>query len=167
MKNGFRLVLVTLPIAAIGAGILAFVVSNSPPPERIELTERANPVRVITAETQTIVPAVTGFGVVTPARTFEAIAEVGGRVDYVSPALRDGQILPAGAVLLRLSPADFNLAIAQAKANIRAAEARLAELKVSEENQRAALEIERETLVVKASDLERTEALFTAWKTYG
>lgn len=162
MKNGFRLILVTLPIAAIGVGILAFVVSNSPPPERIELTERASPVRVITAETQTIVPAITGFGVVTPARTFEAIAEVGGRVDDVNPALRDGQILPAGAILLRLSPADFNLAIAQAKANIRAAEARLAELKVSEENQRAALEIEREALVVKASDLERSEALFTA-----
>lgn len=162
MKTGFKLVLITLPIAAMGAGILAFVVSNRPPPARIELAERAYAVRVIAAETHTITPTYTGFGLVTPARTFEAIAEVGGIVEYVNPALRDGQILPAGSVLVRVSPADFNLAIAQAKANIRAAEARLAEIDVSEANQRAALEIEREVLAVKTADLARAEALLAA-----
>ncbi len=162
MKTGFKLVLITLPIAAIGAGVLAFFVSNSPPPARIELAERAYAVRVISAETHAITPTFIGFGLVSPARTFEAIAEVGGIVEYVNPGLRDGQILPAGSVLARVSPADFNLAIAQASANIRAAEARLAEIEVSEANQRAALEIEREVLSVKAADLARAEALFAA-----
>jgi multidrug efflux pump subunit AcrA (membrane-fusion protein) len=162
MKSGFKLALITLPITAIGAGILALIVSNGAPPERIALAERASAVRVISAETHAISPAFVGFGLVTPARTFEAIAEVGGVVEYVNPALRDGQILPAGSVLLRLSSADFNLAVAQANANIRAAEARLAELAVSEANQRAALEIEREVLAVKATDLERAETLFAA-----
>lgn len=162
MKPVVKLALITLPIAAIGAGILALVVSNSPPPARIALAERASAVRVIIAEPQTIVPTIVGFGVVSPARTFEAIAEVGGTVDYVNSDLRDGQILPQGAVLVRLSPIDFNLAIAQARANIRSAEARLAELDVSEANQRAAVQIERDVLAVKASDLARAEALFTA-----
>ncbi|WP_298571139.1 hypothetical protein [uncultured Aliiroseovarius sp.] len=162
MKTGFKLALITLPIAAIGAGILAYVVSTSPPPERSTLAERSAAVRVIPADSRSLVPTLTGFGLVTPQRTFDAIAEVGGRVEYVNPGLRGGQILPAGAVLLRVSPTDFNLAIAQAKANIRAAEARLAELDVSEQNQRDALEIEREALEVKASDLARAEALFKA-----
>ena len=162
MKPGFKMALITLPITAIGAGILAFIVSHSAPPERIALAERASAVRVIVAKTQSITPAFVGFGVVAPARTFEAIAEVGGVVEYMNPALRDGQILSAGSVLLRLSSADFNLAIAQANANIRAAQARLAELAVSEANQRAALEIELEVLDVKASDLARAEALFAA-----
>jgi multidrug efflux pump subunit AcrA (membrane-fusion protein) len=162
MTSGLKLVLITLPIAAIGAGILAFIVSNSAPPERIALAERASAVRVITAETYAITPAFVGFGLVAPARTFEAIAEVGGVVEYVNPALRDGQILPAGSVMLRLSSADFTLAIAQANANIRAAESRLAELAVSEANQHAALEIEREVLAVKATDLARAETLFAA-----
>ena len=161
MKSGFKLALITLPIVAIGAGVLGYVVSNSPPPERIELAERAHPVRVITAETHAIVPTIVGFGVVAPARTFTAIAEVGGTVEYVNPNLRDGQILPAGAVLVRLSPIDFNLAIAKANANIRAAEAKLAELDVSAQNQHAALNIELEVLAVKAADLARAEALFT------
>lgn len=160
MNKVLKLGLITLPIAAIGAGILAFVVSNSPPPARIEPAERANAVRVITAQTTEITPSAVGFGLVTPARTFAAIAEVSGTVEYLHPDLRDGQILPSGAVLLRLSPVDFNLAIAQANANIRAAQARLAELDVSESNQRAALEIEQEALAVKASDLARAEALY-------
>ncbi|MCK0142928.1 hypothetical protein [Aliiroseovarius sp. F20344] len=162
MKTRFKLVLITLPIAAIGAGVLAYVVSTSPPPGRIALAERASPVRVIAAETREVTPTLVGFGLVAPARTFAAIAEVGGTVEYVNPGLRDGQILPAGAVLVRLSPTDFDLAIAQATANIRAAQARLAELDVTEANQRAALEIEREALAVKASDLERAETLFAA-----
>ena len=112
MNKVFKLGLITLPIAAIGAGILAVVVSNSPPPARIELAERAHAVRVITAQTMDIVPNAIGFGLVTPARTFAAIAEVSGTVEYLHPDLRDGQIIPAGAVLLRLSPVDFNLAIA-------------------------------------------------------
>lgn len=162
MKAGIKLGLITLPIAAIGAGILAFIVSNSPPPERFAVAERASAVRVVIAETREITPTYTGFGVVAPMRTFEAIAEVGGTVDYVNDGLRDGQILPAGAVLLRLTPTDFNLAIAQANANIRASEARLAELELSEQNQRASLEIEREALAVKAADLVRAEALLAS-----
>ena len=162
MNAGFKLALITLPIAAIGAGILAFVVSNSPPPARVELTERARAVRVVTAAKHVVVPRVLGFGLVMPVRSFEAIAEVGGTVEDVNPDLRDGQILPEGAVLLRLSPTDFNLAIAQARANIRAAEARLAELNVSEASQHTALEIERAALAVKSADLARAEALLAA-----
>ncbi|MCK0140012.1 hypothetical protein [Aliiroseovarius sp. F47248L] len=162
MRPGLKLLLITLPLALIGIAILTFVISTRTPPDRHELAERANPVRVITAETRMIAPTLIGFGVVAPARTYQAIAEVGGTVDYVNPALRDGQILPAGSVLLRLSPVDFNLAIAQANANIRAAEARLTELDVSETNQRAALTIELEALDLKTAELQRADTLFKA-----
>ncbi|GHF08201.1 hypothetical protein GCM10016455_31550 [Aliiroseovarius zhejiangensis] len=162
MRPGLKLILITLPLALIGVAILAYVISTRTPPDRHELSERASPVRVITAESYQVAPALVGFGVVAPARTYQAIAEVGGTVDFVNPLLRDGQILPAGSVLLRLSPVDFNLAIAQAKANIRAAEARLAELDVSEANQRAALKIELEALELKAAEVERANTLFAA-----
>ena len=79
MKNGFKLALITLPIAAIGVGVLAFVISNSSLPERIERGERVNPVRVIEAKTRAVVPRIVGHGVVAPTRSFEAIAEVGGQ----------------------------------------------------------------------------------------
>lgn len=161
MKSGFKLVFITLPIAAIGAGVLAYMVATNPPPAQLELAERTIPVRIIETKIQPVTPKVTGFGLVAPARSFEAIAQVGGTVEYVNPDLVKGEILPAGAVLLRLSQADFTLAIAQANANIRATQARLAELAVSEENQAAALAIENEALALKAASLARTETLFS------
>jgi multidrug efflux pump subunit AcrA (membrane-fusion protein) len=160
MRSGLKLLLITLPLTLSGAGFLAYSVTSKAPPARTELAERATSIRIITAEPVEITPQISGFGIVKPARTYEAIAQVGGTADYVNPALQKGAILPAGTVLLRLSPTDFNLAIAQALANIRAAVARLSELTISESNLVAALEIERETLALKANDLERAERLF-------
>lgn len=159
MRSGFKLILVTLPLAAIGAGILGWIVATSPPPEQEPLSERTTAVRVIVATERLVTPRITGFGLVSPARTFEAIAQVGGIVEHVHPDLKRGAILPAGAVLWRLSPVDFNLAIAQANANIRAAEAKLAEIAVSQDNQAAALKIETEALALKQADFDRTETL--------
>lgn len=160
MKNALKLVFVTLPLLAVGVGVLAYAISTRPPPARTDLNERATPVRVIKAQNRSVTPRIVGFGRVSPARTFAAIAQVGGTVDYTNPALQKGAILPAGSVLVRLSSVDFKLAIAQASANIRAAEARLAELRVSEANQIDALAIEREALTLKQQERERTESLF-------
>ena len=96
MRPGLKLILITLPLALIGVAILAYVISTRTPPDRHELSERASPVRVVTAETYQVAPALVGFGVVAPARTYQAIAEVGGTVDFVNPLLRDGQIRLAG-----------------------------------------------------------------------
>lgn len=160
MKNVFRMILITLPIAAIGAVVLVFLVSNRPPPAQVEIAERATTVRVVAAQIHPVSPSVTGFGLVSPARSFEAIAQVAGRVEYLNPELSKGGILPKDAVLLRLSPEDFNLAIAQARANIRAAEAKLNEIAVSERNQIAAMALEQQALDLKAADLARAENLF-------
>ena len=162
MNKILKFVLITLPIAGLGAGFLAYTVSNSAPPEQLHLTERATHVSVILAETRTVRPAISGFGRVEPARVYEAVAQVAGTADYVNPALHRGEILPEGSVLVRLSPADFNLAVAQSRTAIRTAEARLEELTVAEENHLASLEIERQTLALREQDLARFERLFEA-----
>ena len=162
MKSGFKLVLMTLPLVAMGVGFVAFTIATKPAPAQEEIAERATAVRVITATNTAVSPTVSGFGLVAPARTFEAIPQVTGTAEYVNPMLKKGDILPEGALLVRLSASDYTLAIAQAKANIRAAEAKLAEIAVSEANLKAAMKIEEDTLALKASDLERVERLFAA-----
>ncbi len=162
MKPIVKLIFVTVPVVVAGAFVLGNIVANKAPPARVEISERATVVRVIEAREMAVRPSLTGYGLVAPSRTYEAIAQVGGTAEYVNPALRKGEILPEGTLLLRLSPEDFNLATAQARANIRAAEAKLAELAVSEENQRAALAIEEDVLALKATDLARSESLFAS-----
>lgn len=165
MKTGFKLVLITLPLVLLGVGFVAYTIANKPAPEQIKAVERATSVRVITAKTALVSPTVSGFGLVAPARSYQAIPQVAGTAEYVNPLLKKGDILSEGAVLLRLSASDYNLSIAQARANIRAAEARLAEISVSGENQNLSLAIELETLALKEDDLERAERLYKAGST--
>jgi len=162
MKSGFKLLLITLPLALAGAAFLAYTVKNKPAPEQVKIAERITVVRVIEAREYPVSPQAKGFGLVAPARRFEAIAQVGGTAEYVNPELKKGDILPKGAVILRLSHSDFELAVAQARANIRAAEAKLAEISVSEANLQSALDIEQEALAISASDLARVEKLYKA-----
>lgn len=159
MRSILKLLLLTLPLVAAGAGFLAYTVRTKAPPAQFVAADVATPVRVIAATETALRPVVTGFGLVAPAETFEAIAQVGGTVVWVNPDLARGAILPMGAELVRIASDDYDLALAAAEANIRAAQAKLAELAVSADNQRAALEIERDVLALRADELARAEAL--------
>lgn len=75
MRSGFKLILLTVPLVALGAGFLVYTLKTKAPPVQIEQAERTTPVRVITARDGAVTPVVTGHGLVTPARTFEAIAQ--------------------------------------------------------------------------------------------
>ena len=148
-----------LPVL-IGIAVFYYAASDRQAPERKPAKERTVAVRVITAEPVRLVPRVRGFGSVTPGTIWSAIAQVTGDVIYVHPDLKKGTILAAGTEIARISPADFKLAISQAEANIRSAEAKLAELKVAEANTNDLLEIEKRGLVLRAAELARKQDLF-------
>ena len=152
--------LLFIPPILIGIAILYYMASGRQAPERKPPEERARAVRVITAEPVRLVPRVTGFGSVYPGSVWSAIAQVAGEVVYVHPGLKKGAILAAGTEILRISPADFVLAISQAQANIRSAEAKLAELKVTETNTADLLKIEKRGLELREAELARKQALF-------
>ena len=151
--------LLFIPPILIGIAVLFYVVSLRQAPERKPPAETARAVRVIAAEPVRLVPRVTGFGSVYPGTVWSAIAQVGGEVVYVHPDLKKGAILPAGTEIVRISPADFVLAISQAQANIRSAEAKLAELKVMETNTADLLKIEQHGLDLRKSELARKQGL--------
>lgn len=151
--------LLFIPPVLIGIAVLYYLVAGRDAPERHPPEERARAVRVITAEPVRLVPRVTGFGSVYPGTVWSAIAQVAGEVIYVHPDLKKGGILPAGTEIVRISPADFALAISQAQANIRSAQAKLAELKVSETNTADLLTIEKRGLQLREEELARKEKL--------
>ena len=148
-----------LPPVLIGAGILAYQVAFKEPPKQMAPTERVRHVRVIEAAATAIVPRAIGYGSVKPARTWDAVAQVGGRLAYIHPQFKKGAILPAGTEIARIAPADYEIAIRQAEANIRAGEARLRELDVSKQNAEASLAIEKRALAIKEQELERAQNL--------
>ncbi len=151
--------LLFIPPLAVGVAVLAFVVNNRPAPARKAPQEEARVVRVMEVRPLTLKPRITGYGTVRPSRVWNAIAQVGGKVVFTHPNLKKGAIIPAGTEIITIAPDDYRLAVAQAEANIRATEAKLAEMDVTERNTRSLLKLEREALEVTRRDYERKKVL--------
>ena len=149
-----------LPPVLLGLVVLVYLATNREPPERNPPTERSEHVRVVAMQPTVLVPRVIGYGAVTPAKVWNAIAQVSGEVVFVHPDLKKGALLKAGTEIIRISPINFELAIAQVEANIRAADAKLEELRVREENTGLTLEIEQRALDIRDQELARKQDLF-------
>lgn len=122
-----RTAVVATPIAILVGGIGGFVVLGSLR-EKPKPAEQAPPgLAVFTAPVARMDYAVevASQGLVKARREAEISAQVGGRVTYVAPDLADGGVMRAGAVLVRLDPADFQLAVTRARSGVDAARAAL------------------------------------------
>ncbi len=148
-----------LPPIAIGVAVLAMQISGRDAPERAEPEETARSVRVIEATPARFVPRALGYGYAEPGTVWEAVAEIPGRIVYRNPELERGRVLPAGTLILRIDPTDYELAVARSQANVESIEAQLAELDVRESNITASMEIEQRGLALAQEDLTRQRRL--------
>lgn len=150
--------LIVAPVL-LGLAALAMLVFSRAGPERTPEQEEVRSVRVIRAEPVDVVPRAIGYGTAEPGQVWQAVAEVKGRVAEVHPQLKAGAMLKEGEVLLRIDPAEYELAIARFRADIAQATAQLEELAVKEANDQASLEIEEASLALAERELQRAEAL--------
>ncbi len=154
-----RRVLWLILALAIGLGIAVWLVMTGPGPARLERGEAAVPVEIVIAEAQAIAPVATGFGFSRPARHWAAVAPVRGTIVATHPDLASGRFIPAGAEVLKIDPSEFELALAEALADLAALETEAAQLEAERENLAAVLALERERLALAEQDLARTERL--------
>ncbi len=158
MARSPRKWVVIIPVL-IGIAALMFLKRNQLPPVQEEAREQARLVRVIPAPVMDVIPRARGFGNVIPAHTWEAVARIKGEIIEKHPDLERGAILPAGTPLLRIDPTDYQLAVAEAEANLAATRAQLQELERKIANTRASLKIEQEKLALSRKELERKRRL--------
>ncbi len=147
-----RHILWVIPPIIIGVLFMMFMVRGKQPPAKTEAGEPTRAVRVITVPKVDLVPQSVGYGAVQPAQLWTAVAQVSGRIIEVHPRLRNGEIIEKGKLLFRIDPVDFELALAQAKAE-------LAELDVQEQNSRSLVAIEERNLILAENDLKRIQKL--------
>jgi len=151
--------LLIIPPVAAGVALVYFAVSNRQEPVRVLPEEVAASARVISVKRQLFVPRISGFGTVEPSRTWSAIAQVAGRVEYVNPVFVRGGLVNRGDVLVRIAQDDYELAIAQSQANIESAEAQIEEMQLSRETTKLSLDIERASLELAEKELARQKQL--------
>ena len=153
-----RVLSFALPIG-VAAAIFAFLVQRSEPPKQVPITERETTVRVMEVKRGKFIPSVTGYGTVEPEKSWDAVAQVSGRIVYIHPRLRSGAILPKDTEIIRIDPEDYEIAVRQAKANLDSAHAKLAELEIQQQNAQASLKIEKRSLELTRNDIERKRDL--------
>ena len=150
-QSRWRLLWVVPPMV-VGVLVLVFMSSGKMPPPQAEIGEPSQSVRVVEAMSVDLVPEAKGYGEVKPGKVWAAVAQVAGRVIDTYPHLRDGEIVPAGTLLFRIDPVDYELKLAQA-------EAELAELDVQEQNAKASLAIDQSNLRLGQREKERISKL--------
>lgn len=128
-------------------------------PRRDEATARAPTLTTIEVQPLPFRLVARGYGVVRPAESWQATANVPGRVVERHPDLESGKLVRKGTLLLALDPSRYELAIADAEADLISLAAEQAQLDREEQNTRRLLELERERLVLAEQQLARIERL--------
>jgi len=153
--------LLALPPIALGIAVAAWMIASAPGPALVEAGAPPLPVRVMTVAAEDLRPTATAWGNLRAADTWVAVAEVQGEVIWRHPDLEPGRLIQAGTEVLRIDPADYELALAQSQADLAALEAERVQLAAEAENTRRILALERDRLQLAETDLERTRTLVT------
>ncbi|MFP4208860.1 MAG: efflux RND transporter periplasmic adaptor subunit [Wenzhouxiangella sp.] len=164
-----RQLLASLAVLALAVGLAAYFLLTGSSAPRGESRSAAVLVEVIDAPAQALRPSIDAHGELQPARALSLPAQVGGRVVSVHPALVLGGRVAAGATLVELEKADFELAVAQASARLEDARAELELEQGRQASARQELESFRESdsnveaddklsLILREPQLRRTRA---------
>lgn len=147
-----------LPVL-LGVAAVAVLKQGREQPQQAPTQEQAVLARVIATPRLAVRPRASGHGAVRPGRSWEAVAQVKGRILEKHPKLQKGEIMGKGTLLLSIDPAEYRLRIAQIEADMAASRAQLDELAVKETNIRASLEVEQQALELARKELERKRDL--------
>ncbi|MDO6707528.1 efflux RND transporter periplasmic adaptor subunit [Photobacterium sp. 1_MG-2023] len=149
-----------LPMLAVVGLLMLVVLFKTRPPVNHQSTEMT-PMAVTFIETapRSIRPELVGHGFIEPTQKVVALAEVSAKVVRVSPHLKQGSLVNQGEVLVELDPADYQLALTQAKAERAIAAANLREIDTTAENLSQRDALIQENIALAQRELKRKRTL--------
>ncbi|MCB9849852.1 MAG: HlyD family efflux transporter periplasmic adaptor subunit [Phycisphaerales bacterium] len=121
VHGGIANVVVPLLLVVAAVGIGAVLISTPPHVPKSNPEALAPVVGIAELVPQDAQVYVDAFGSVVPSRQTRIMPEVGGRVVELSPNLDDGGLVAEGEVLFKIDPADYEIAVAQAQADLEVA----------------------------------------------
>ncbi|QDG54209.1 efflux RND transporter periplasmic adaptor subunit [Persicimonas caeni] len=116
-----------LVVLAAAVGLVVLLVSTKKEPERKEKREQRVLVQTEMVEASSHRLNVQAAGEVVAARNLVVTPQVSGRLVWVNDKLVPGGIIRKGETLFRVDPADYRIAVEEAKTQLAQAEAQLAQ----------------------------------------
>lgn len=151
--------LILIPVVALGVLTFVLMVKTRKQPVIEPPKERVTLVRVIEAKAVPVTPRAIGYGYIQPSQTWDAVAEVPGKVIELHPEFKRGAVLAKGEVLVRIDPAESGYVREQSEAEMQRIQALIRKLDQSEKDTRQQLEVEQEKLALSQKELERNQKL--------
>jgi multidrug efflux pump subunit AcrA (membrane-fusion protein) len=144
-----------LPLLILGLGAAGFTYqfANRPEPVKPEAKEKVWRVETITAQPQSLSPYLVLYGETETPALLQAAAPDAGLVTEL--AVRKGDSVSQGQLLITLDPRDYELTIEQAEADVLDLEAQLDDLELSHQSNLNSLEKEKQLLDLAKSEVER------------
>jgi len=150
---------ILLPIVILAAGFATFkhLEDTRPEQEAAKIQERIWRVEVQTVEPTSLAPELALYGRVETPDLLEAAAS--GRARIAEVAVRDGDRVTKGQILVRLDKRDFLPRLQQATAEVAELQAQILSEKNRLDGDRKAMEQERTLLAIAADGVERARRL--------
>lgn len=117
MRRVFKIVLPVL-ILALGFGAFQLLASMREPPQRVSQSYAGPLVEAIAAPLQQVQVVVEGQGTVRPDAQIDLVPQVSGVVVWKDADFKPGGTFAKGALLFRIDPRDYELAVQQAAAQV-------------------------------------------------
>lgn len=152
--------LLLLPGLLLGIALFWYMSQSKSGPEKIQIQERAKPVRVIPAPKVILIPIAVGNGYVQPKRTWKAVAEVAGKILDFNPNLQQGAFVAKGDLLVSIAPEQSQLALQEIEAEIQKLQAQIDELDQKKADIQRQLKVEIRSLNIYKNELDRKQKLF-------
>ncbi len=143
----------------LGVGFFKFMRMSKPEPTSRPPRPNGVLVEVMKAQPQEARVVVSGFGSAEARTQLALVAQVSGRVTYLNPELRAGGEVEEGAVLVRIDPRKYQVAIERAEAAIAQAKSNLESIEQERVNLEKNLELARREAELARRSLERARNL--------
>ena len=151
--------LLIIPGIALGVFAMLYLVGTRQQPKQVPVAERAVTVKYLSVPQIPLIPRATGYGYVQPGRTWEAVAEVSGRISQMREPLKKGDFVSGDDLLFQIEPDSSRLLVQQYEADILNTQAQLAELDQVEKETLRKLDTEQKALAINRAELERQRKL--------
>ena len=130
--------LLPMLVLLLAGGVYYSLVASKTQRESPVLSEKVWQVEIIEVSQQTLSPTVTLYGRIESPEQLKAAAPGGGNVDRVY--VRNGARVNKGDALVTMDRRDFNVALLQARADVRDIDSQIAELEIRHRSNLAALQ---------------------------
>ncbi len=146
----------------IGIVATVILIKTGPSPLKTPILEQEQVVSAIKVSPINVIPWIIGYGEAQPARTWKAVSQVGGKISWKSPKLKNGEFFEAGELLLSIDDSEIKLKILSAEATIKKIQAKMEELTTTKTNMMSQLAILKSILEFQEKEFKRQQSLLTS-----